>query len=95
MSTEYKKCNDPASPSMFFTAGFEPAPGLSKKELFCLHMGVAQTGDKELDAIIKKGNEQKAAMMVMQEFQQKNNDDSAPRDRFDAIDEALELVKGF
>ena len=40
--------------------------GLTKRELFCLHMGVAETGDAELDAIIRKGNRQKMAMAAMQ-----------------------------
>lgn len=40
--------------------------GLTKKEFFCLHHGVAETGDPELDAIIRKGNHQKAAMVAMQ-----------------------------
>ena len=30
--------------------------GLTKREMFCLHMGVAETGDTELDEIIRKGN---------------------------------------
>jgi len=40
--------------------------GLTKKEFFCLHHGVAETGDPELDEIIRKGNHQKAAMAAMQ-----------------------------
>lgn len=41
--------------------------GLTKREKFCLAMGVAETGDDELDAIIKKGNRQKKiAAMAMQ-----------------------------
>ena len=39
--------------------------GLTKREMFCLHMGVAETGDAELDAIIRKGNRQKMAMQIM------------------------------
>lgn len=40
--------------------------GLTKREQFCLTMGVAETGDEELDAIIRKGNEQKLAGLAMQ-----------------------------
>jgi len=40
--------------------------GLTKREQFCLTMGVADTGDEELDAIICKGNEQKFAGLAMQ-----------------------------
>lgn len=39
--------------------------GLTKREMFCLHNGVADTGDDELDAIIRKGNRQKMAMHMM------------------------------
>jgi len=39
--------------------------GLTKREQFCLTMGVADTGDEELDAIIRKGNEQKFAGLAM------------------------------
>lgn len=41
------------------------ATGLTKRETFCLHMGVADTGDAELDAIIRKGSRQKIATQVM------------------------------
>lgn len=41
------------------------ADGLTKRETFCLHMGVAETGDAELDAIIRKGNQQKMVMHMM------------------------------
>jgi hypothetical protein len=40
--------------------------GLTKREQFCLIMGVADTGDNELDAIITKGNKQKLAVVAMQ-----------------------------
>ena len=39
--------------------------GLTKRETFCLHMCVAETGDDELDAIIRNGNRQKMAMHIM------------------------------
>lgn len=59
--------------------------GITKREQFCLTMGVADTGDEELDAIIRKGNEQKFAGLAMQgmlaspyasEFGREINDDS-------------------
>ena len=40
--------------------------GLSKRELFCLHSGVPNTGDDELDKIILEGRRQKFAAMAMQ-----------------------------
>jgi len=52
------------------TAGgrFLPSNGLTKREYFCLHMGVAETGDSDLDKIIKRGNKQKAAMYFITGF---------------------------
>lgn len=38
--------------------------GLTKRETFCLHMGVAETGDADLDAVIREGNRQKIAMHI-------------------------------
>ena len=40
--------------------------GLTKREQACLIMGVADTGDAELDAIITKGNKQRLAGLAMQ-----------------------------
>ena len=45
--------------------GIKIFSGLTKRETFCLHAGVAETGDSELDAIIRKGNRQKMAMHIM------------------------------
>ncbi|ATD27065.1 TPA: hypothetical protein ACMDUN_002451 [Vibrio cholerae] len=47
----------------FRTAGgrYLIANGLTKREMFCLHLGVPETGDPELDEIIKKGNRMKIA----------------------------------
>jgi len=42
--------------------------GLTKREQFCLQMGVPETGDPELDDIIRKGNKQKLTAMAMQGF---------------------------
>ena len=44
---------------------FLPSNGLTKREHFCLIMGVADTGDDELDEIIRKGNKQKIASEAM------------------------------
>ena len=55
--------SDTATPA---TAGGEQCAGLTKLELFCLHHGVPETGDPDLDSIIRKGNHKKAAMMAMQ-----------------------------
>ena len=40
--------------------------GLTKREQACLTMGVAGTGDAELDAIITKGTKNKLAGLAMQ-----------------------------
>lgn len=42
--------------------------GLTKREYFCLKMGVTETGDEELDAIIKKGVRQKIAGLALQGY---------------------------
>lgn len=64
-----KNANLPAMPVEFAGFGlYEPAvfTGLTKLELFCLHHGVPETGDPDLDSIIRKGSHQKASMMAMQ-----------------------------
>lgn len=48
--------------------------GLNKRETFCLHMGVAETGDAELDAIIRKGNRQKMATQMMEACRSRNSE---------------------
>ena len=53
----------PAMPSPHFKA--DELQGLTKREQACLIMGVADTGDAELDAIITKGNKNKFAMQGM------------------------------
>ena len=40
--------------------------GLTKREHFCLKMGVPKTGDPELDEIINEGNKIKLAGLAMQ-----------------------------
>ena len=48
------------------SSDFEYGEGLTKREQACLTMGVADTGDAELDAIITKGNKNKFAGLAMQ-----------------------------
>jgi hypothetical protein len=43
-----------------------PATGLTKREHFCLKIGVPETRDPELDEIINKGNRIKFAGLAMQ-----------------------------
>jgi hypothetical protein len=57
-------------------------PGMTKREAFCLHMGVADTGDEELDAIIRKGNRQKMAVQICNGFVSGDFDLAGPRFRF-------------
>lgn len=40
--------------------------GLTKREKFCLEMGVPETGDPELDDIIRKGERKRIAAMVIE-----------------------------
>ena len=48
-----------------YPLNYDPT-GLTKREQACLIMGVADTGDAELDAIITKGNRQSLAGLAMQ-----------------------------
>lgn len=59
-ATPVDRCNSDA-----IEAGIQVFSGFTKREMFCLHMGVAETGDAELDAIIHKGNRQKMAAHMM------------------------------
>ena len=61
----------PAAPNRIESIPYESVPlkwphGLTKREQACLTMGVADTGDAELDAIITKGNKNKFAGLAMQ-----------------------------
>jgi hypothetical protein len=55
----------PAMPLPLGSETVEGCQGLTKREMFCLHMGVADTGDEGLDAVIRTGNRQKIAMGVI------------------------------
>lgn len=68
-SEAYNGCN--------FTTATTLSMGLTKREIFCLHNSVADTGDEELDAIIRKGLHQKAAMVAMQGLLAKDDDRQA------------------
>ena len=64
--------------------------GLTKREMFCLHMGVAETGDAELDAIIRKGNRQKMAAQICNGFICGDLDLAGSRFRFtDLVSESV------
>ena len=70
--------------------------GLTKREQACLTMGVADTGDAELDAIITKGNKNKLAGLAMQSLLTHYGTDGADEcasyavEYADALLEALE-----
>ena len=60
--------NKPSMPiwTQDMNLGETSGSGLTKREQACLTMGVADTGDAELDAIITKGNKNKLAGLAMQ-----------------------------
>jgi hypothetical protein len=67
--TKMKNADMPAMPYIEYQSGGDPVltcEGLTKREQFCLNMGVAETGDSELDDVIRNGNKQKFAAMAMQ-----------------------------
>lgn len=40
--------------------------GLTKREYACIHLGIPESGDAELDALIRKAERKKIAAMAMQ-----------------------------
>jgi hypothetical protein len=54
----------PSRPSPHFED--EDLSGFTKREQACLTMGVADSGDAELDAIIEQGNRQRLVGLTMQ-----------------------------
>lgn len=66
--------------------------GLTKREMFCLYHGVAETGDAELDEIIKKGNRQKASIAAMQGLLAKDDDRQAHNVALQAVQNADALL---
>ena len=71
-------------------AGYE---GLTKREQACLIMGVADTGDAELDAIITKGNKNKFAGLAMQSLLAHYGTDGADECASYAVEYADALLK--
>lgn len=67
--------------------------GLTKREQACLIMGVADTGDAELDAIITKGNKNKFAGVAMQSLLAHYGTDGADGCASYAIEYANALLK--
>ena len=61
---EFSRLDKPAMPSPHFED--DELQGLTKREQACLTMGVADSGDAELDAIIEQGNKQRLAGLAMQ-----------------------------
>ncbi len=61
--SDINNADSPANPTLAYTpAAYE---GLSKRELFCLHNGVPDTGDEELDQIIREGNIRKTVHLFV------------------------------
>ena len=67
--------------------------GLTKREQACLTMGVADTGDAELDAIITKGNKNKFAGVAMQSLLAHYGTDGADECASYAVEYANALLK--
>ena len=67
--------------------------GLTKREQACLTMGVADTGDAELDAIITKGNKNKFAGLAMQSLLAHYGTDGADECASYAVEYANALLK--
>jgi len=67
--------------------------GLTKREQACLTMGVADTGDVELDAIITKGNKNKLAGLAMQSLLAHYGTDGADECASCAVEYANALLK--
>ena len=60
-----KNADMPAMPLPMGSETSTGCKGLTKREMFCLHMGVPETGDAELDEIICKGNRKNTLMQIM------------------------------
>ena len=75
------------------SSDFEYGEGLTKREQACLTMGVADTGDAELDAIITKGNKNKFAGLAMQSLLAHYGTDGADECASYAVEYANALLK--
>ena len=84
----------PAMPAdQRFGRGWAVSIGLTKREQACLTMGVADTGDAELDAIITKGNKNKFAGLAMQSLLAHYGTDGADECASYAVEYADALLK--
>ena len=84
----------PAMPvDIFSDEGLRNYMGLTKREQACLIMGVADTGDAELDAIITKGNKNKFAGVAMQSLLAHYGTDGADECASYAVEYANALLK--
>ena len=84
----------PAMPAdQRFGRGWAVSIGLTKREQACLTMGVADTGDAELDAIITKGNKNKFAGLAMQSLLAHYGTDGADECASYAVEYANALLK--
>ena len=84
----------PAMPvDIFSDEGLSNYMGLTKREQACLIMGVADTGDAELDAIITKGNKNKFAGVAMQSLLAHYGTDGADECASYAVEYANALLK--
>ena len=87
--------NKPSMPiwTQDMNLGETSGSGLTKREQACLTMGVADTGDAELDAIITKGNKNKLAGLAMQSLLTHYGTDGADECASYAVEYANALLK--
>ena len=52
----------------------EGEKGLTKREYACIHLGIPKSGDAELDALIRKAEMKKIAVMVLQGLIARNDE---------------------
>ena len=48
--------------------------GITKREYACIHLGIPESGDAELDALIRKAERKKIAVMVLQGLIARNDE---------------------
>ena len=69
--------------------------GITKREYACIHLGIPKSGDAELDALIRKAEMKKIAVMVLQGLIARNDEgvgDLLMDATFYAIDIAEALI---
>ena len=90
-----RQMNNADKPAMPIPRGVynNDTAGLTKREQACLTMGVADTGDAELDAIITKGNKNKFAGLAMKGLLAHYGTDGAGECALYAVDYANALLK--